>query len=268
MSEPKSVIEKVEADLAVKEEKEDRKRKNTEKAKYVLFGVLLGLWFVGLLAFAGFRYVQNSMYVGAVKNLEDEKYKEAVATFEKLGNYGSTEYYLEKIYAQLPQYKLMNAKIGESVTYGMYIQEQSIAPIEWNIIDQQDGKVLLLSRHILDAQPYSGEVSLQTWLTDTFSKTAFNNQESAAISEILILNKNQIDTYLEEKEYAQCEPTSYATDNGLFSNYASEYSWWVNEESFSSGKHYVASLYGYVGANVSDDSNKNGVRPAIWVSFE
>lgn len=267
MSEPKSFIEKVEADLEVKEQKAVEKNKGVEKAKYILVGVLLGLWLIGLLVLTGLRYIPNLQYVEAVKDLDNGNFREAVVTFEKMDGYGSSEYYLEMIYSQLPQYKLINAEIGELVTYGMYNQEQNVAPIEWYVITKEGNKALLMSKHIIDAQPYSGAVSLPTWLEETFRINAFSDKESLAVSEILILDRAQIDTYVSGKEFDACVPTSFALSRGYWANYAGDYMWWTSEAS-STGKHFVAFPGGYVGRHVSEDSDMNGVRPAIWVSFE
>lgn len=267
MAEPKSYLEKIEADLVLQEQKTEKKHKEAEKAKYIAVGVLLGLWLVGLLVLTGFRYIPNVQYIKAVKMLENESFKEAVLAFEKLNGLGSSEYYLETIYAQFPQYKLINAKEGEMVTYGMYNQEQNVAPIEWYIIVKEENRALLISRHIIDAQPYSGEVGLQTWLEKNFRINAFSDNENKTVSEILILNREQIDSYVTGKEFAKCEPTTFARSRGYGTNYAGNYMWWISESS-SGGRHFVASQYGYVGRDVSDDTNINGVRPAIWISFE
>lgn len=267
MAEPKSYIEKVEADLVSKEQKVEEKTKGAEKAKYIFIGILLGLWLIGLLILTGARYIPNRKYANAVKELENENFKEAALAFEKADGFGSSEYYLETIYSQFPQYKFINAEIGEMVTYGVYSQEQNVAPIEWYVIAKDGNRVLLMSKHIIDAQPYSGDVLLPVWLEESFRKNAFDEKENLAISEVLILSRQQIDSYVNGKDFAKCEPTTFARSRGYSTNYAGNYMWWTSESS-SGGKHFVASPYGYVGRDVSDDTRTNGVRPAIWVSFE
>lgn len=267
MAEPKTYIEKIEADLAAKEHKVEQKNIKAEKTQYILVGILLGLWFVGLIVLAGFRYIPNWQYVNAVEKLENGNFKEAALAFEKLDGLGSSEYYLETIYAQFPQYKFINAEIGELVTYGTYNQEENVAPIEWYIIAKEANRALLMSRHIIDAQPYSGDVELQMWLEKTFRKTAFGDKEDLAVSEILILSRQQVNSYVSGKDFAKCEPTTFARSRGYSTNYAGNYMWWISESS-SGGKHFVASQSGYLGRDVSDDTKTNGVRPAIWVSFE
>ncbi len=87
----------------------------------------------------------------------------------------------------------------ETVTFGAY-QGQTI---EWYVLDEQDGKKLLISKEILDSLPYddayvgyewgstnirpaSGATwetsSLRAWLNDTFLSAAFSSTEAAAIA--------------------------------------------------------------------------------------
>ena len=46
----------------------------------------------------------------------------------------------------------------ETVTFGTYEQDGNTGngaePIEWYVLDEKDGKTLLISKYILDAQPY------------------------------------------------------------------------------------------------------------------
>ena len=87
----------------------------------------------------------------------------------------------------------------ETATFGNY---QGNA-IEWLVLDQQDGKTLLLSKDVLDAQPFDdGEVlpfgmqnirnvndvtwancSLRTWLNGSFFQAAFSADEQGKIAD-------------------------------------------------------------------------------------
>ena len=63
--------------------------------------------------------------------LENGDFRDAAIAFEKLEGHGSSEYYLETIYSQLPQYKLINAEVGDLVTFG-YFLVTPCAPSEGN----------------------------------------------------------------------------------------------------------------------------------------
>ena len=80
---------------------------------------------------------------------------------------------------------------GSYVTFGTYPQGAigEVEPIEWLVLDVQDGKALLISRYGLDTQLYNKQWSditweqctLRSWLNSDFINTAFNMDEQAAI---------------------------------------------------------------------------------------
>ena len=83
-------------------------------------------------------------------------------------------------------------KVGEYITFGRYPQTSAgtdETPIEWLVLDVQDGKALLLSRYGLDAKPYNTSLvdvtwetcSLRAWLNSDFLNAAFNAEEQNAI---------------------------------------------------------------------------------------
>lgn len=94
----------------------------------------------------------------------------------------------------------------ETVTFGTYEQDGNTAngaePIEWYVLDKQDGKVLLISKYILDAVPYDdayvgypwgmtnprpvtdtvwADCSLRSWLNGAFINGAFTKDEQGKI---------------------------------------------------------------------------------------
>ena len=92
------------------------------------------------------------------------------------------------------KYKKIKPKVaaGDYVTFGHYPQTAAgndNTPIEWLVLDVQDGRALLISRYALDVQPYNREdtdvswekCTLRTWLNETFLKKAFTAQEQGTI---------------------------------------------------------------------------------------
>ena len=82
--------------------------------------------------------------------------------------------------------------VGDRIFYGTYPQTEEgtdDTPIEWQVLDVQDGKALCLSYYGLDAQPWNtvwAEVtwdncSLRAWLNDDFLNEAFTPEEQAAV---------------------------------------------------------------------------------------
>ena len=87
--------------------------------------------------------------------------------------------------------------VGETVFFGHYEQDNDLSngkePIEWIVLDVQDGKSLLLSKYVLDAQPYDYSAStnvwkdctLRKWLNNEFVKEAFPD----TLRKILVLSE-------------------------------------------------------------------------------
>ena len=92
--------------------------------------------------------------------------------------------------------------VGDTVTFGNYAQDNDQSngkePIEWIVLDVQDGKALLLSKYGLSAAGYHNTwddctwetCSLRTWLNDRFLNWAFSLEEQAPI---LTTTLNNID---------------------------------------------------------------------------
>ncbi len=95
-------------------------------------------------------------------------------------------------------------KVGDVVKLGVYEQDNDTSngmePIEWEVLDIDSGKALLVSRYALEALPYNNEFAavtweectLRKWLNDTFYNTAFNDTEKAKIMEKIIENPDNV----------------------------------------------------------------------------
>lgn len=95
---------------------------------------------------------------------------------------------------------LKSLKVGDTMTFGTYEQdgdvENGAEPIEWTVLDEKDGKILLISEKCLDCQPYhnsyTGVVweksSLRTWLNKTFVKAAFTDEERSILASVALDN--------------------------------------------------------------------------------
>jgi len=77
--------------------------------------------------------------------------------------------------------------VGNVVTFGNYEQDDDPdngpEPIEWIVLDVQDGKCLLLSRYGLDSKPYNTEYTDVTWETCTLRAWLNGDSLSAAFTE-------------------------------------------------------------------------------------
>ena len=85
-----------------------------------------------------------------------------------------------------------NPEVGDIITFGTYPQTSEGSdqtPIEWIVLDVQDGKALLLSKYGLDAKPYNADYiditwekcTLRYWLNNDFLRKAFSDKEQSEI---------------------------------------------------------------------------------------
>ncbi len=198
---------------------------------------------------------------------------------------------------------IRNAKIGESITFGTYEQDNHFGngeeAIEWIVLDKKDGKALLLSKYILAAKEYHFEFApmtwekctLRGWLNEEFFQTAFNEKEQKVIVESLIENSNNkytgvdggkntkdkvfllsideacyyYDSNPKTKDSNRCATETRAA---AFWGYSSNL-WWLR----SLGGYSTAASYVFVDGTVDCYSpytvdTELGVRPAMWVNYE
>lgn len=201
---------------------------------------------------------------------------------------------------------LEEAKIGDVVIFGVYEQDNNWfngkEPIEWIVLDKEDGRVLLLSQYVLDCKPYHKDnvditwegCSLRGWLNSEFYKTAFNKKQQKQIMETLIVNSDnpqgdtptpggnstydkifllsldEIGKYTGTDTERIAHPTLYAHEEGCsYWNDSESASWWLR----SPGSDADSAAYVYYHGGVYEGGNcvtygSVGVRPALWVSYE
>ena len=192
--------------------------------------------------------------------------------------------------------KLALTTVGSVVTFGAYEQdndeENGKEPIEWIVLDVQDGKSLVISKYALDCQPYNTEYiavtwetcSLRTWLNGTFLKKAFSAEEQARIptvtvtddknpvygtdpgkntqDRVFLLSIPEAEKYFASDQERQCKPTAYAV--GL----RALCWWWLRSPGDSSNSAAIVLDEGpaFVGGRRVSIQNC-AVRPALWIDL-
>lgn len=195
-------------------------------------------------------------------------------------------------------------RIGESVTFGRYPQTESgddDTPIKWTVVNLDGDTALLISRHVLDCQPYHAEYvhtpwassSLRQWLNADFANRAFTSEEktrivpaqvkvdfapwgapdsgSDTVDDVFLLSVAEAEQIFLTDEIRVCAPTAYAIRQGVYTEPADTETglscwWWLR--SFGSLRRYAAEI-------ASDGSverggecvnyDRVGVRPCVWV---
>ena len=117
---------------------------------------------------------------------------------------------------------LGKANVGEYVTFGRYEQDNNKAngaeEIEWMVLDKQDGKMLLLSKYIIENKVFHETrecttwdmCTLRTWLNGKFYKTAFNSTEQGLIETM------HLTTPVSEEALGYGTKSSADTDDKVF----------------------------------------------------
>jgi hypothetical protein len=89
---------------------------------------------------------------------------------------------------------------GDHIIFGHYEQDGDLSngpePIEWEILSEEGGKMLIISKYLLDCQPYNvvneditwEKCSLRTWLNNDFLNTAFSSDEQKLIQTTALSN--------------------------------------------------------------------------------
>ena len=246
------------------------------------------------------------------KKLETENEKLCI----RLGNLKSNKEELEQqnsklnrknIELQKENNELLNSKsvfncnvVGNTIFFGRYPQDEDgrEKPIEWTVMKAEKNKMLLLSKYVLDAQPYNKEKKVVTWqtsdirrwLNSDFYTTAFNNIEQKKIADTLVKTENNPEygtaggndtedkvfllsieeaesLFINDKERIALA-TKYAEKAGVLPSTEGYVFWWLRSpgntsdvaaEVFDDGWVYSYSNYVY---NYYD-----GVRPALWLNL-
>ena len=190
----------------------------------------------------------------------------------------------------------------KTVFFGNYYQSSADKkdPIEWLVLDEKDGKQLLLSRYALDCKPYNEEweeitweiCTLRRWLNKEFINEAFSKEEQARIEittvtadenpeydiamgndtedKVFILSINEAVVYFASDSERACEATVYAFAQGAYHEPSPNINrwWWLR----STGLYYTYATYVSDGGEVNNSGIKANysfftVRPALWVKL-
>ena len=179
---------------------------------------------------------------------------------------------------------------GTTVTFGAYEQDNNRAngaePIDWLVLDEKDGKYLLISQFVLDGQHYNELESkynlwkdsyIRTWLNTYFLEVAFSLEEQKAIAEtylsdvdttdkIFFLNHAETLTLLLNDTWCLGKCTPYALSLGLKLNVSNErYKSWHLRDGDKHARFSAAAASGvFMGKDVG--RGLQGCRPVLWVN--
>ena len=196
-----------------------------------------------------------------------------------------------------------------TIYFGSYFDDDESdnkSEIEWKIIDEKDGKALIITNKIIDSKIFDSKSNnyenseIRKWLNNEFLNIAFNEKEISIIldtavdnslqsidsdkdyeneyicnnttDKLFLLSVDEVNTY-ENDFFIRAKGTYYAIGNGLkrYSNeYTDDYSYWWLRSPYERISHYV-----YVADEFFDFSDGHrdvtkegiGIRPACWIKL-
>ena len=192
-------------------------------------------------------------------------------------------------------------KVGDTISFGRYPQDKDggVKPIEWTVMKKEENKALLLSKYILDAQPYNKKYKRTTWetsdirrwLNSDFYTTAFNDIEQRKIADTLVRTENnptygttggnntedkvfllsvgEVENFFINDVERRAKLTKYAEKKGVYKDGERCAWWWLRSPGRDSSSAAGVNSSGWVYRRHSDnvDSGYDGVRPALWLNL-
>ena len=249
--------------------------------------------------------IPSMQYNDAVKLYEEGKYDEAYNEFNKRLNYKDS---IDRAKTSLSKKQIncinnLEIKVGDLIKLGSYEQDSNIEngaeEIEWDVIDVQGDKALLISKYGLVGKSYNdkyesinwGDCSLRKWLNNDFYEEAFSdevkkiivdsevrtekNPESNAEAEnitndkLFLLNILEAKKYFKSDEDRACKATAYAIKKGLSVSDSNDNCWWwLRSPGYDSCDAAGVQRGGAVFDIGYDSYDSGAVRPAMWIKIK
>ena len=199
-------------------------------------------------------------------------------------------------------------KPGDNIVVGKYEQDgnksNGAEDIEWIVLDNKGGKVLVISKYILCEKSFVystkyyqkrwEDTEMREWLNGEFYNSVFNAEEKEKIKlsnvkaktkypceidngndtedYVFLLNIDEVLEYFPTEESRKALATKEYTMHAYkhdehYKEHGNYYEWWLRSHTESSGSKTVVLENGeidYFGYSTYADS---GVRPAMWLSL-
>jgi len=194
---------------------------------------------------------------------------------------------------------------GNVVEFGHYEQDNNLQngeePIEWIVLDVQDGMALLISRYGVDSRAYHTSYenmtweksSLRNWLNTTFLQTVFSPTEQDQIQtvtvdngksqgysawgtdggkdtedQIFLLSHAEAEKYFATKEARICMATEYTKKQGaMFLGAEGRCSWWLRSPGTNPCNAECIAINGALKFEDYVSNTRIVVRPVLWIDL-
>lgn len=193
---------------------------------------------------------------------------------------------------------------GAEIRFGSYIQSAEdgagTEPIEWEVLKQENGKVLLISKYGLITKRYNKtytgitweNCSLRKWLNEEFFKEAFTEEEQERIQKvtnnnpdneyyrtkggndtedrIFLLSIDEVKEYFRSDEAMIKKATPYAKKSGADTNSSGSCWWWLRspgDYDYDYGAALVDLNGGVIEHSHYVNYDESCVCPALWLEI-
>ena len=201
-------------------------------------------------------------------------------------------------------------QVGNIIEFGSYYQDDLSrkTPIKWRVLEVKDGKALLISELLLDAQPYNKEFkeitwensSIRDWLNNEFINEAFTQSEQNKINltyiynndnvkygakggnntqdKIFLLSLDEVNKYLPNKNQRAIKVTQYAIKQGAWvcdfdvcreNGFYGNGAWWLRSPVNYQNNAPGVDDYGFIiDIGYFVDIINFAVRPALFINWD
>jgi len=280
---------RLESEKRAEELANQKKAQNKKRIGAILAAVIACIVLVIIVAKL---IIPTTKYNKALSLIDEGKYIESYSMLKDLNGFKDSKQKMKQIWPQVNMERIQSAEIGDYVTLGAYPQSSSDydEDIEWLVLDKKDGKLLLISKYVLDARPYNNPYQerkkndswesswIREWLNSEFIDKAFDSFEQSHIEhsvvkgvkntkkteaetfdKMFLLSWAELETYFNSSEARDAEPTEYAILQDVPVN-----SGWGAGCFWLTRGHNTVWPGGGLDAGFGDDY-RAGIRPALWL---
>ena len=192
--------------------------------------------------------------------------------------------------------QLTSVSKGDHFTLGNYPQGANgeVQPIEWRVLDVQNGRALVISEKLIDCVKYNEEYTsvtwetctLRSWMNNDFLKQAFSSEQAKIVTvtnqnldnpahgteggnatqdKIFVLSIDEANQYFISDSDRKAYTTNYARKQ-RYGKGADN--WWLRspgDDGFSAAIVYLDGSISQSG--LFDVNNDVAVRPAFWLNL-
>lgn len=172
---------------------------NKSKKWVILVGIFILL--ISTVVVFAVKFIPAKKYDKATNLYEQERYSDAYEAYKEIIDYKDSQSIITEILKEHP----ILAQPGDFITFGKYEQDNNTTNgkenIEWQVLERDENRLFVVSRYVLDVQPYHyaqtpitwENSSVREWLNSEFINSAFTGDEQEKILWTRVENKDNME---------------------------------------------------------------------------